>query len=121
MKGQETYIRNVLWTAEFARFYNGLPERVRTKFDYVLSVVRTERVISTRFVKHLTNTTLYEMRVSVGRNEYRTILFAMDHENVVLATEIVLLNAFMKKSTKEYQRQITLAENILKRISHEED
>ena len=67
------------------------------------------------------NTDLYEMRVSVGGNEYRTIMFTMDNENVMLATEITLLNAFLKKSTKDYQRQIKLAENILNTISHEED
>lgn len=94
---------------------------MRTKFDNVLNIVKSEPVISTKFVKHLVTTDLYEMRVSVGRDEYRTIMFTMDNENIMLATEITLLNAFMKKSTKDYQKQIKLAENILKRISHEED
>ena len=34
-------------------------------------------------------TDLYEMRVSVGGNEYRTIMFTMDNRNVVLATKIM--------------------------------
>lgn len=117
----EVHIRNVYWTAEFAQFYNGLSDKVKAKFDYVLGIVETERVISTKFVKHLENTDLYEMRVSVGGNEYRTVMFTMDNENVMLATEITLLNAFMKKSTRDYQKQIRIAENILERISHEED
>lgn len=37
------------------------------------------------------------------------------------ATEIILLNTFMKKSNKDYKKQIRLAENILNRISNEED
>lgn len=121
MKGNEAYIREIFWTVEFSEFYNKLPDKVKTKFDYVLSVVKSERVISTKFVKHLVTTDLYEMRVSVGGNEYRTIMLTMDNENIMLATEIILLNAFMKKSTKDYQKQIKLAENILKRISHEKD
>ena len=61
------------------------------------------------------------MRVSVGGNEYRTVMFTMDNENVILATEITLLNAFMKKSSKDHKKQISLAENILNRISYEKD
>lgn len=45
----------------------------------------------------------------------------MDNRNVVLATKIIMLNAFLKKSTKDYQKQINLAESILNRISHEGD
>lgn len=121
MERSKEHIRKVYWTAEFTEFYNGLPEKVRVKFDYVLEIVKTERVISTKFVKHLENTDLYEMRVSVGSNEYRTVMFTMDNENVMLATEIILLNAFLKKSSKDYKKQIRLAENILNNISHEED
>lgn len=100
MKEDVRHIRNIYWTIEFTQFYNGLTEKVKRKFDYVLGIVQTERVISTKFVKHLENTDLYEMRISIGGNEYRTIMFTMDHDNVMLATEITLLNAFMKKSTK---------------------
>ena len=96
MEGNRICIRNVYWTAEFAQFYNGLSDKVKIKFDYVLEIVKTERVISTKFVKRLENTDLYEMRVSVGGNEYRTVMFTMDNDNVILATEITLLNAFMK-------------------------
>ena len=60
------YVRKVYWTSEFSNFYEGLSEKVKLKFDYVLSVVKSEKVISTKFVKHLEDTNLYEMRVSVG-------------------------------------------------------
>ena len=121
MKGKNEVIRKIYWTKEFAKFYEVLPNNVRLKFEYVLSIVETERIISSKFVKQIVNTDLYEMRVSVGNNEYRTILFTMDHSNVILATEITLLNAFLKKSTKDYKKQIKLAEKILNQISHEED
>ena len=72
--------------------------------------------VLTKFVKHLENTDLYEMRVSVGNNEYRTILFAVDKSNIIELTKIVLLNGFLKKSTKEYRKQIELAQSILKKL-----
>ena len=60
------------------------------------------------------NTDLYEMRVSVGTNEYRTVLFAIDHDNIIQSTRILLLNGFLKKSEKDYKKQISKAEKILK-------
>lgn len=56
------------------------------------------------------------MRASVGNNEYRTILFAVDKSNIIESTKIVLLNGFLKKSTKEYRKQIELAQSILKKL-----
>ncbi len=56
------------------------------------------------------------MRFSVGNNEYRTILFAVDKSNIIESTKIVLLNGFLKKSTKEYRKQIELAQSILKKL-----
>lgn len=40
------------------------------------------------------------MRVSVGSNEYRTVLFAIDNSNVILSTKIILLNGFLKNPQK---------------------
>jgi hypothetical protein len=71
-------------------------------------------------VKHLENTELYEMRISVGNNAYRTILFAMDNRNVMLAQRILLLNGFIKKSTKDYNKQIKQAYKILKQYEDED-
>ena len=75
--------------------------------------IRTEYVLSTKFVKHLENKNLYEMRVSVNTNEYRTILFAVDNDNIILSKRILLLNGFLKKSTKDYSKQIKVAKQIL--------
>lgn len=53
-----------------------------------------------------------ELRISVG-NEYRVILFTIDHENFIEAERLLLLNGFMKKSTKDYKKEIQKAEQIL--------
>ena len=113
MKGKNEVIRKIYWTKEFAKFYEVLPNNVRLKFEYVLSIVETERIISSKFVKHIVNTDLYEMRVSVGNNEYRTILFAINNSNIMLATKILVLNAFLKKSSKDYNKEIKKAIKIL--------
>lgn len=121
MKANSTHIRDVFWTKEFSEFYHALPERVQTKFDYVIEIVMSEYVLSTKFVKRLDNTDFYEMRVSLGNNEYRTVIFTMDNENVMLATKIILLNAFLKKSTKDYKKQIKIAEKILGGLNYDEN
>lgn len=106
-------IRVVYKTPQFEAFYNSLPARVQTKFKYVIDVVTTIYDVSTKFVKHLNDTDLYEMRVSVGSNEYRTILFAIDKANIIESTKIILLNGFLKKSNKDYRKQIEIAQSIL--------
>lgn len=73
-------------------------------------------IIPTKYVKHIENSNnynLFEMRVSVGTNEYRTIIFATDKENIIESKNILLLNGFMKKSNKDYAKQIEIANKIL--------
>jgi hypothetical protein len=40
----------------------------------------------------------------------------MDNDNVINATKIVLLNGFLKKSKKDYDKQVAIAKKILKRL-----
>ena len=110
------YIRTVFKTPEFEAFYNALPEKTQAKFDYVMNVITTIYNLSTKFIKHLENTELYEMRVSVGTNEYRTVLFAIDHANIIEAKNIILLNAFLKKDNRDYRRQVAVAISILNNL-----
>ena len=107
-------IREPYFSDEFAEFYGMLQDKVKAKFEHTMDIIKTEYVLSTKFVKHLEHTDLYEMRVSVNTNEYRTILFAVDNENIILSKKILLLNGFLKKSTKDYSKQIKIAERILK-------
>ncbi|MDR2950132.1 MAG: type II toxin-antitoxin system RelE/ParE family toxin [Prevotella sp.] len=106
-------MRELLHTDDFDAFYYSLDERTTIKHDEALSYLETVYVLSNKFVKKIVNTNLYEMRVSVGTNEYRTIIFASDHENVIQATTIILLNGFLKKSSKDYDKQIKKAIKIL--------
>ena len=45
-------IRELYFSEEFWTFYNKQQDRVKHKFDYVISIIQTEEVITTKFVKH---------------------------------------------------------------------
>ncbi len=61
---KENNIRELYFSEEFTEFYNMLQDKVKAKFEHTMDIIRTEYVLSTKFVKHLENTGLYEMRVS---------------------------------------------------------
>lgn len=110
---KDSGIRELYFSDEFTEFYEKLQDKVKAKFEHTMDIIWTEYVLNTKFVKHLENTDLYEMRVSVNFNEYRTILFAVDNDNIILSKRILLLNGFLKKSTKDYSKQIKVAKQIL--------
>ena len=113
-------IRKVVHTEDFDDYYHSLDKRAATKFDEAIFYLETIYVLSKKFVKKLeiAETGMFEMRVSVGTNEHRTILFAIDHENIIQATTVILLNSFLKKDNKEYRKQIKKAINILNNIEY---
>lgn len=117
VEGKTTDIRTIFRTDEFEGFYDSLSDKVKGKFEYTFGLVQTVYALPVKYVKHLEGTDLYEMRVSVGSNEYRTVLFAIDNNNVILSTKIILLNGFLKKSTKDYDKQIAKAIRILKDLA----
>lgn len=105
-------MRTILRSAEFDKFYDLLPANVQNKIKYAMNIIAEVKVVNTKLVKKLVDTEFYELRISVG-NEYRVILFTIDHENFIEADRILLLNGFMKKSTKDYKNEIQKAEQIL--------
>lgn len=111
-----TDIRVIYKSEEFESYYAGLSENVKKKFEYVFNVIQTVYNLPQKFVKKLENTEFYEIRVSVGTNEYRSILIAIDHDNVIESTRILLLNGFLKKSKKDYKKEIEKATRILKHL-----
>lgn len=67
MEQESKGIRIVYKTPQFEAFYNSLPTKAQTKFKYVIDVVTTIYDVSTKFVKHLQDSDLYEMRVFSGK------------------------------------------------------
>ena len=111
------YIRQINRTPEFDEYYNAQPEKVRDKYKYILNIIATQYVISEKFVKKLETSELYEMRISIGSNEHRTLLFAIDNLNIMQCTRVLLLNSFLKEDSKQYKREINTANEILKRYT----
>lgn len=107
-------MRKIDFTIEFLEFLEALDQNVKTKIDYVLDILASQSVINTKIAKKLTNEFLYEIRIQVN-NEYRILCFTVDHQNISQATQIIFLNAFLKKSTKDYDKQIKKALKILER------
>ena len=108
-------MRTMMRSAEFDEFYNSLPANVQNKVNYALNIIAVVKVVNTKLIKKLIDTNFYELRISVG-NEYRVVLFTIDHENFIEAEQILLLNGFMKKSTKDYKKDIKKAEQILNNL-----
>lgn len=105
----------MILSSEYLEFSESVNKRTQEKLLYAIAILEEVNLLPTKFVKKLTNTDFYELRISVD-NEIRVILFAADNDNINLATSVVLLNGFIKKSTKDYEREIEKAINILRNM-----
>ena len=61
-------IRETFHSEEYDQYYNSLDEKIKVKYDYVESIIKTQYVVNKKFVKNLEGTEFYEARVSVGTN-----------------------------------------------------
>ncbi len=105
--------REIIYSFEYMEFAKTSNPRTQEKLRYATTILESVFPIPTKFVKKLINTDFYEMRISTD-NEVRVILFSVDNENINLATQVVLLNGFIKKSNKDYKREIEKSIKILR-------
>ena len=112
-------LREIIFSDEFSEFYENLDEEIKKKYDYALNIVRTQYVLNKKFVKSIETTIFYELRISIGHDEYRTVIFAIDHDNVIQSRRILLLNSFLKKDSKRYKAEVKVAEKILMSYTEE--
>ena len=108
-------IRETFHSEEYDQYYNSLDEKIKVKYDYVESIIKTQYVVNKKFVKNLEGTEFYEARVSVGTNEYRTIVFTIDSQSFMESKRVLFLNSFLKKDTKQYKSEIEIARQIIKK------
>jgi hypothetical protein len=87
-------------------------KKTNLKFYQLFEVMTEIRIVNSNFVKKLKDTHFYELRIKT-RNQYRIIIFAIDHLNFNECTKAVCLYGFQKKSTKDYNKAIKRAEIIL--------
>lgn len=112
-------IRIIYYSPDYEAYLASIPKKVREKYDYVEQIIKTVKVVSTKFVKKIEGTEFYEARISVGSNEYRTVVFAVDAANFIESSRVIFLNSFLKKDTKQYKKETDIARKILKK--YEED
>ena len=105
--------RELIYSPEYVEFMKNSNDRTKEKLSYAAAVLETLCPVPSKFVKKLVNTDFYEMRVSV-HSEVRVILFSVDHGNLNLSTKVIFLNGFIKKSTKDYEREVRKAVKILR-------
>jgi len=108
-------VRETIHSIEYDEYYASLDEKTKAKYDYVEMIIKTQYVVNKKFVKNLEETEFYEARVSVGSNEYRTIIFAVETLSFVESKRVLFLNSFLKKGTKQYKGEIEIARHILKK------
>lgn len=105
-------MREIDITEECLEFIDKQSERVSLKFFQLIEVIGEIKVINANFLKKLQSTAFYELRVKAG-NEYRIVIFAIDHPNFTESTKAVCLWGFQKKATKDYKKAVKQAEKIL--------
>lgn len=105
-------MREIDITEECLEFIDDQSERVSLKFFQLLEVIGEIKSVNANFLKKLQKTQFYELRIKAG-NEYRIVIFAVDHLNFAECTRAVCLYGFQKKSTKDYKKAIKKAEIIL--------
>ncbi len=50
---EEKQIRNIIFSLEFEEYYDSMDEKVREKYDYALHIIRTQYLVSKKFVSTL--------------------------------------------------------------------
>ncbi len=105
-------MREIEITEKCLEFVDAQGQRVSDKFFQLIEIIGEVKIINSNFLKKITNSRFYELRIKAG-NEYRVMIFAIDHLNFAECTKAVCLNGFVKKSNKEYDKAIKDAENIL--------
>ncbi|QHI37353.1 hypothetical protein IMCC3317_27320 [Kordia antarctica] len=112
-------MREIDIAEECLEFIDSQEERVALKFFQLIEVISEIKVINSNFLKKLKSTQFYELRIKSG-NEYRIVIFAIDHLNFSECKKAICLYGFQKKGTKDYKKAIKQAEKILENYLKEE-
>lgn len=104
----------IVYKNYFLDFYESQNEKVQTKIEWTLNLIKVTPKVPEKFFKHIEGTKgLYEIRVEVGSNIYRIFSF-FDKGNLV-----VLGNGFKKKSQKTPKQEIEKALKIMEEYQND--
>ena|SRR5665648_430174 len=103
-------IREIIFFGySFWDFYKKQSQKVRKKINWTIGLLKYLELIPEKYLKHIEDTDLYEIRISFGNNIFRIFCF-FDKERI-----IVVLNVFQKKTEKtpktEIERALKLKKN----------
>jgi hypothetical protein len=112
-------VREIDITEKCLEFIDNQNERVGLKFFQLIEIIGEIKVVNANFLKKLQSTPFYELRIKAG-NEYRIIIFAIDHMNFAECKKAVCLYGFQKKGTKDYKKAIQHSEKIVEDYLKEE-
>jgi len=103
-------IRKIIFhNNHFIEFYQNQDDKVKTKIQYVLELIKQVDRVPEKFLKYLTGTDgLYEIRVEYQSTIYR-IFCCFDEGKLV-----VLFNGFQKKTQKTPKGELEKAISLMK-------
>jgi len=113
-------MRKIAITQDCIDFLNIQDERVQRKFYQLIEVIGEVKTVHSNIIKKLQNTQFYELRIRAG-NEYRIVIFAIDHLNFSECNQAICLYGFHKKSNKDYKKALIKAEKILNNYLNNSD
>jgi phage-related protein len=102
MNGKQ--IREVIFYGDyFWEFFYKQSRKVKDKITWTIGILKYLEVIPEKYLKHIEETDLYEIRVGFGNNIFRIFCF-FDKDKL-----IVVLNGFQKKTQKTPKNEIERA------------
>lgn len=97
-------IREVIFYGDyFWDFYYKQSRKVKNKITWTIGLLEYLDVIPEKYLKHIEETDLYEIRVGFGNNNFRIFCF-FDKDRLV-----IVLNGFQKKTPKTPKNEIDRA------------
>jgi len=98
-----------LYENHFTEFYKKQDQKVKSKIQYVLELIKQVDRVPEKFLKHLEGTNgLYEIRIEYQSNIYR-IFCCFDEGKLV-----ILFNGFHKKTLKTPKNELAKAKALMK-------
>jgi len=102
MNGKQ--IRGVIFYGDyFWEFYYKQSRKVKNKINWTIGLLKFLLIIPEKYLRHIEETDLYEIRVSFGNNIFRIFCF-FDKDRLV-----IILNGFQKKTQKTPKKEIDRA------------
>ena len=101
-------IREVIFFGDhYWKFYKKQSLKVKQKINWTIGLLQYLEIIPEKYLKHIEETDLYEIRVSFGNNIFRIFCF-FDKNRLV-----IILNGFQKKTQKTPKSEIEYAVKLM--------